>query len=142
MGDEAESREAYFAAAGERQPELRAVDALIRRHAPDLAPTDTGPDSMLGYGEQPYQAKTMKHPGVWPVLLLAAQKNYLSLYVSVVDGDGTYLAEQYAGQLGRASCGRSCIRFTRTGDLDADGLGRLLGEVNRRYLAGELAYGA
>jgi hypothetical protein len=55
--------------------------------------------SMLGYGEQPYQTKAMKEPGIWPVVALAVEKRYLSLYVSAVI-DGEYVAERYASQLG------------------------------------------
>ena len=35
---------------------------------------------MLGYGEQPYQSKSMKEPIDWPVVALAAQKRHISLF--------------------------------------------------------------
>jgi hypothetical protein len=44
----------------------------------------------------------MKEPGVWPVVALAAQKRYLSLYVCAVV-DGEYVAERYASELGDVS---------------------------------------
>jgi hypothetical protein len=139
MRIEADSRDAHFAAAGDRGSELRALDQLIRTHAPDLEPTNAG--AMLGYGELPYQTKSMKEPGVWPLLSLAAQKNYLSLYVCAVV-DGRYVAEQYAAELGKVNCGKSCVRFKKAADLDPDGLARMLTDLNQRYVAGEQLYGA
>ncbi|HET9301504.1 MAG TPA: hypothetical protein VFO20_01880, partial [Propionibacteriaceae bacterium] len=94
----AASREKYFEAAGPREGELRQLDAIIREFAPSLTPAlsdGMGSAQMLGYGEQPYQTKSMKEPGVWPVIALAVQKRYLSLYVSAVI-DGEYVAERYA----------------------------------------------
>ncbi len=140
---EATSRDDYFAAAGDRAEDLRRVDAVVQRHAPDLAPTlSTGMGSapMLGYGEQPYQTRSMKAPGTWPVIALAAQKRYLSLYVCAIV-DGEYLAERYAQRLGSVDCGKSCIRFTTVDKLDLDALAELLEEVNARFVAGETLFG-
>jgi hypothetical protein len=92
--------------------------------------------SMLGYGEQPYQTKAMKEPGIWPVVALAVEKRYLSLYVSAVI-DGEYVAERYASQLGNVSCGKSCIRFSRVDKINLETLKKILVEVNDRYVAGE-----
>lgn len=139
MEAEAASRDAYFVAAGDREPELRALDELIRAHAPDLAPTLSA-GTMLGYGDLPYQTKSMKEPGVWPLLALAAQKKHLSLYVCAVV-DGTYVAEQYASELGNVSCGKSCVRFKKAADLNTEALTRMLTDLNRRYVAGEALYG-
>jgi hypothetical protein len=136
------SREEYFEAAGPREGELRQVDAIIREYAPALIPGMSSGmgGSMLGSGEQPYQTTSMKEPGVWPVLLLAAQKRYLSLYVCAVI-EGEYVAERYASELGNVSCGKSCIRFTKIDKLNLDTLKKMLNEVNVRYTAGEKLYG-
>ena len=86
MQIEASSREEYFTAAGEREPELRELDAFIRQHAPDLPPVvSTGMGAVLGYGEQPYQSKSMKEPMDWPVLALALQKRHISLYICALE---------------------------------------------------------
>ena len=53
----------------------------------------------------------------WPVIALASQKNYISLYVCCVV-DGTYVAEAHAAQLGNVSVGKSCIRFKKWEDLN------------------------
>ena len=96
---------------------------------------------MLGYGEQPYQTRSMKDPGVWPVVALAAQKRYLSLYVSVLI-DGVYVPERYASELGNVSCGKSCIRFTKIDKLNLETVKKILVDVNARYVAGEKLFGS
>jgi hypothetical protein len=68
MQIDAASREEYFLAAGHREAELRQIDAIVQEYAPaltrGLSPGVGG--SMLGYGEQPYQTRSMKEPGVGP----------------------------------------------------------------------------
>jgi Domain of unknown function (DU1801) len=140
----AASREEYFEAAGPREGELRQLDAIIQEYAPALTPALTdgmGAAQMLRYGEQPYRTKAMKEPGVWPVVALAVQKRYLSLYVSAVV-DGEYVAERYASQLGNVNCGKSCIRFTKVDKINLETLKKILVEVNDRYVAGETLFGS
>jgi hypothetical protein len=143
MQIDAASREEYFLAAGHREAEPRQIDAIVQEYAPALTPglrPGVG-DSMLGYGEQPYQTRSMKEPGVWPVVALAAQKRYLSLYVCAVV-DGEYVAERYASELGDVSCGKSCIRFTKIDKINLETLQKILIDVNTRYAAGERLYGS
>jgi hypothetical protein len=143
METDAGSREQYFLAAGAREDELRQMDAIIREHAPALTPGlsgGMGSMPMLGYGEQPYQNKSMKEPGVWPVVALAAQKRYLSLYVCAVI-DGEYVAERYASELGSVSCGKSCIRFPKVDKINLETLKKILVDVNDRFVAGEKLFG-
>jgi hypothetical protein len=132
------TREEYFAAVGDREPELRELDAFIRQHAPDLPPVLSS-GTMLGYGEQPYQSKSMKEPVDWPVVALAAQKRHISLYLCVLE-DGEYVAEKHAAELGQVSCGKSCVRFTKADRLNRDALARILADINRRFVAGERLY--
>lgn len=130
--------EPWFAAAGPREADLRAVDALIREHAPDMPPVLSG--GMLGYGVLPYQPRSAKTPTDLPVLSLANQKRHISLYACAVI-DGHYVAELYADRLGKVSCGKSCIRFTRVADLDEGGLVAMVSDLNDRYARGERLYG-
>ena len=130
--------DAWFAAAGPREKDLRAVDALIRRHAPDMPPVLTG--GMLGYGILPYQPRSARTPTDLPVLSLANQKRHISLYACALV-DGRYVAEIYGERLGRVSCGKSCIRFREAADLDTGGLATMLGDINDRYARGEKLYG-
>ena len=140
MQIEADSREEYLAAVGDREPELRELDAFIRQHAPDLpAVLSRGMGTMLGYGEQPYQSKSMKEPIDWPVVALAAQKRHISLYLCVLE-DGEYVAEKHAAELGQVSCGKSCVRFTKADKINRDGLAKILADINRRFVAGERLY--
>lgn len=140
MEIKADSREEYFAAVGDREPELRELDAFIRQHAPDLPPVlSRGLGAMLGYGEQPYQTKSMKEPVDWPVVALAAQKRHLSLYLCALE-DGEYVAEKHAAELGQVSCGKSCVRFTKADQINREGLARILADINRRFVAGERLY--
>jgi uncharacterized protein DUF1801 len=137
---EAGSREEYFAAVGDREPELRELDAFIREHAPDLPPVlSTTMGAVLGYGEQPYQTKSMKEPIDWPVVALAAQKRHISLYLCVLE-DGEYVAEKHAAELGNVNCGKSCVRFTKADKVNRDGLAKILADINRRFVAGERLY--
>lgn len=136
------TREDYFLQAGAREDDLRQLDAIIRESAPSLAPVLFGGMSgvMLGYGLQPYQTKSMKQPGEWPLVAVAMQKHYISLYVCAVI-DGQYLAERYAPELGNANCGKSCIRFKAVSDLELSGLRALLEELESRVHAGQRLFG-
>ncbi len=139
---QAGSREEYFAAAGDREPELRELDAFIREHAPDLPPVlSQTMGAVLGYGEQPYQTKSMKEPIDWPVVALAAQKRHISLYLCALE-DGQYVAEKHASELGNVSCGKSCVRFTKADKINRDALAKILADINRRFAAGERLYAA
>lgn len=130
--------ESWFAKTGPREADLRAVDELIRRHAPDMHPVLA--DGMLGYGVLPYQPRSAKKARDLPILSLANQKRHISLYAcAVIDGD--YVAEIYADRLGKVSCGKSCIRFRRVTDLDEGGLVEMLRDLNDRYARGERLYG-
>lgn len=142
MNVTAATREDYFLQAGVREDDLRQLDAIIRECAPSLAPVIVGGMSgmMLGYGLQSYQTKSMKQPSEWPLVAVAVQKHYVSLYVCAVV-DGQYLAERYASELGKVSCGKSCIRFKTVSDLELPGLRALLEELEARVHAGQQLFG-
>lgn len=57
--------------------------------------------TMIGYGRFEYMAKSSTTLVSWPILGLALQKNYISLYSSV-SGDGRPFTVGYTGRLGRA----------------------------------------
>ncbi len=134
---ETDEIEAWFAAAGPREAELRRVDALVTAAAPGIDRQVVG--GMLGYGLMPYRPRSAKETTRWPLVALAAQKRHLSLYVcAVVDGD--YLAEARAERLGKVSCGKSCIRFTSLDRVDADELSTLLRDAVAATRAGANGY--
>ena len=126
---EAGSREENFTPVGDREPELRELDSFIREHAPALTPMlSKGMGAMLGYGEQPYQSKSMKEPIDWPVVALAAQKRHNSFFLCAL-GDGQYIAERHAAELGEVNCGKSCVRFTRADKINRDALAKILADI-------------
>ena len=131
----------WFAAAGPREGELRSVDALVMAAAPgidrQLVPVGSG--QMLGYGLMPYRPRSAEETVQWPLIALAAQKRHLSLYVCAVV-DGAYLAESRAGQLGRVSCGKSCIRLTSLDRVDTVALEQLVRDAVASTAEGRNAY--
>jgi hypothetical protein len=135
--------EAWFAAAGDREQELRRVDALVTGAAPgiDRQLVPMGAGAMLGYGLMPYRPKSAKATTMLPLISLAAQKRHLSLYVCAVV-DGGYLAERRADRLGKVSCGKSCIRFTSLDRVDTDELATLVRDAVAATATGTNAYTA
>ncbi len=61
----------------------------------------------------------------WPIIALANQKNYISLYICALD-KGQYLAEKHKNELGKVSMGRSCIRFKKLEDLNLKILAKVI----------------
>ena len=135
--------EAWFAAAGDREQELRRVDALVMEAAPgidrQLVPAGSG--AMLGYGLMPYRPKSARQTTTVPLIALAAQKRHLSLYVCAVV-DGGYVAETRADRLGKVSCGKSCIRFSSLDGVDTAELSALLRDSVAATASGRNAYTA
>jgi hypothetical protein len=107
----------------DRRPAMERLHHLIRDAAPDLEPAVWS--NMLGYGRYPYRSASGRE-GEWYVVGLASQKRYLSLYLCAVDEDGQYLAEANADRLGKVSCGRSCVRFTKLDSVDLDVVAELV----------------
>lgn len=106
----------------ERQEPMLFLHKFIQKVAPKLKPHFAY--NMLGYGSFPY--RNYKHERIeWPVVSLASQKNYISLYVCAMDKD-RYIAEKYKTELGKVSVGKSCIRFKKIEDLDLKGLTKIL----------------
>ncbi len=119
----AKSFQEYIAALpAERRKPIQALHDFILKTAPKLKPYFAY--NMLGYGAFPY--RNYKHePIEWPVVALASQKNYISLYVCSVEG-GKYIAEKYAKDLGKVNVGKSCIRFKKLEDLNMATLKKVL----------------
>lgn len=79
---------------------------------------------MLGYGTFKY-LNNKKETLNWPVIALASQKNYISIYVCAVD-KGEYIAEKHKKELGKVSVGKSCIRFKKVEDLNLKTLEKVI----------------
>lgn len=105
-----------------RRKVIESLHTLITKTVPKLKPYFSY--NMLGYGAFPYK-NYKKEMIQWPVIALASQKNYISLYVcSVVDGK--YIAEKHKKDLGKVSVGKSCIRFTKLEDVNVAALKKVL----------------
>ncbi len=109
----------------ERQEIIAFMHKFIQKAAPTLKPHFAY--NMLGYGSFSY-TDYKKRDMEWPIVALANQKNYVSVYVCAVDG-GEYLAEKHAEKLGKVSTGKSCIRFKKLEDLNLDELEKVLKEA-------------
>jgi uncharacterized protein YdhG (YjbR/CyaY superfamily) len=106
----------------ERRKPMEFLHAFIQKTAPKLKPAFSY--NMPGYGSFKY--KNYKKEIIdWPVIGLASQKNYISLYVCAVD-NGEYIAEKHKTELGKVSVGRSCIRFKKIEDLDLKALKKVI----------------
>lgn len=107
----------YFALLeDERKKQIEVIDTLIRTTVPGLKRHFAY--NMLGYGTFKYK-NNKKQELDWPVIALASQKNYISLYVCCAV-EGKYLAEGFKDRLGKVSVGKSCIRFKKVEDLNLD----------------------
>ncbi len=138
----------YFTADPAREPELRQVDKAIRAGASGLKRylfTGTGNGrpgmsmTMIGYGTFQYRVAGSDEPINWPMLGLALQKNYISLYIAAIDGD-RYLVEDYAGRLGKAKVGRNMVRFAKAAELDQDTFAELLGRIDEGARDGSIGF--
>ncbi len=119
----ATSMEEYLAAVPEERQELfHFLHSFIKKSAPKLKPHFAY--NMLGYGLFPY-LNHKKEPIEWPVVALANQKQYVSLYVCAME-DGQYIAEKYKKYLGKVNVGKSCIRFKKLEDVNLRALKKVL----------------
>jgi hypothetical protein len=89
---------------------------------------------MIGYGPYHYRYESGRE-GDSARVALASNKTGFSVYISCVDDKG-WLAEQAKAKLGKASVGKSCIRFKRLGDIHLDALGDLLARSKTAKAAG------
>jgi hypothetical protein len=106
----------------ERKELVLFLHEFIQKTVPKLKPHFAY--NMLGYGSFPYK-NNKKELLQWPVIALANQKNYISLYVCAVD-KGQYIAEKHKKELGKVSVGKSCIRFKKIEDINLPVLKKVL----------------
>ncbi len=112
----------------ERKDTILFLHDFIQKSAPTLKPHFA--NNMLGYGSFPY-LNYKKEKITWPVVALANQKNYISMYVcSIINGQ--YVAEKYEKELGKVSVGKSCIRFNKVEDINLPVLKKVIKEAAKR----------
>lgn len=125
----ANSVESYLAnLAPERREPILFLHDLIQKTVPKLKPYFSY--NMLGYGAVKY--KNYKKQVIdWPIIGLASQKNYISLYVCAIK-DKQYIAEKYKSSLGeKVKVGKSCISFKKIEDINLTVLKIVLKEAEK-----------
>jgi hypothetical protein len=83
--------------------------------------------AIIGYGAYRYKGRSGAE-GEWFKVGLAAQKNYLSVYVNAAEG-GQSLAKTYAPRLGKVKAGSANLQFKRAADVDLDVLREMIGRA-------------
>lgn len=116
----AKNSEEYIAMlAPERREIVESLDSVIKETVPELERWFAY--NMIGYGKFNY-VDYKKQKNEWPIIALASQKNYMSLYICAIHPEfkDKYIAEVYDKKLGKVSVGKSCIRFKKLEDLDME----------------------
>ena len=86
---------------------------------------------MIGYGKFQYVARNGQYMD-WPVVGVALQKNYISVYLSVTK-DGASLIQLYSGKLGQLRVRRKHFSFRTYEDLDVRLLASLFAEAEQIF---------
>lgn len=132
----------YLAFDPVRKIDLQKLDKLLKASAPGLKRyfhkgTLAGEPGMrfkmIGYGKSQYVTKSGQKVE-WPVVGVALQKSYISVYLSVTK-DGAPLVQSYAGRLGELRMGRNNYSFERFEDLDVSAVSALFAEADRIFHA-------
>lgn len=138
----ADSLEAYFAFDPSRRKDLEQVDGVIRRAAPGLgrhfhAGTPAGEAgmrmTMIGYGQFRYAIRNGQQVS-WPVIGLALQKNYISLYFALTLQDQPIVG-LYADRLGALRVGRNNFSFRSFAELNVEALTELVACCGEMFAA-------
>jgi hypothetical protein len=132
----ADSLRAYLDFDPERKADLVKLHRLLTETAPTLkryfhrgSPAgEAGMRmTMIGYGKFRYAIKSGKSTE-WPVIGVALQKNYISVYVSVTKA-GVPLVPAYKGRLGELRMGGNNFSFVTFDDLKFPGVASLFAEA-------------
>jgi len=136
----ADSLQGYLDFDPVRKSDLLRLHDLIRTSAPALERyfhkgTPAGEAGMrmrmIGYGKFRYAVKS-GDTVEWPVIGVALQKNYISIYIAITRA-GKPVVAAYAGKLGEKRVGRDNFSFERFEDLNAAGVSSLVAETARVF---------
>ena len=121
--NEANSVEEYLLMVPDnRKKDIDFLHDFIQKAVPKLTPYFAS--NMIGYGSF-YYLDSKKQKGEWPIIALANQKNYISIYVCAVVEDKAAV-EKYKKELGKLSKGISCIRFKKIEEINLETLKKVL----------------
>ena len=117
--NEAKSVEEYLLMVpGDHKKDIDFLHDFIQKAVPKLKPYFAS--NMIGYGSF-YYLDSKRQKKDWPIISLANQKNYISIYVCTVIEDKA-AAEKYKKELGKLSKGVSCIRFKKIEEINLETL--------------------
>ncbi|HRH01923.1 MAG TPA: DUF1801 domain-containing protein [Bacteroidia bacterium] len=103
----------------ERKNDLNFMHNFIQKAVPKLTPYYAS--NMIGYGSFYYLDKKKKEKREWPIIALAHQKNYFTIYVCALITDKV-AADNYKKDLGKLTKSISCIRFTKKEEIKLETL--------------------
>ena len=106
----------------DRKKEIDFLHNFIQKAVPKLKPHYAS--NMIGYGSFYYLDKK-KQKRDWPIIALANQKNYITIYVCTIVKDKA-AAEKYKKDLGKLTTGLSCIRFKKMEEINLETLKTVL----------------
>ena len=119
-----------------RKSDLKKLDRLIVKSAPSLKRffhkgTPVGEIGMrfkmIGYGKTIHTVKSGQST-IWPVIGVALQKNYISVYFAVNQRKSS-IVDAYIGKLGELHCGQNNFSFESFDDLNTETLSALIAET-------------
>jgi len=125
-----------------RRKDLDKLDVLIRAAAPNLrryfhkgTPSEQAGMrmKMIGYGKFNYAVRSGESIA-WPVIGVALQRHYISVYVSVTE-DGLPIVRSYMGALGESRMGRNNFSFECFEDLHAVNVFKLCRQIGKVFRA-------
>ena len=117
--NDAGSVEEYLSMApGDHKAVVDFLHGFIQKAVPKLKPHFAS--NMIGYGSF-YYLDSKKRKKDWPIISLAYQKNYISIYVCALVQDKAAV-DKYKKDLGKLSKGISCIRFKKIEEIKLETL--------------------
>ena len=102
----------------DRQKDINFIHSFIQKAVPKLKPYYAS--NMIGYGSF-YYLDSKKQKRDWPIIALANQKNYITVYVCALIDDKS-VAEKYTKDLGKLTKSFSCIRFKKIEEINLETL--------------------
>lgn len=139
---DADNLKSYFDFDPKRKIDLKKLDKLVRESAPALERyfhrgTPHGEPGMrfkmIGYGRFQYRARYGKSVE-WPVVGVALQKNYISVYLSIAK-NSVPLVQLYSGKLGEIRNGYNNFSFEKFEDLVTPVASSLFSEAAKIFRA-------
>jgi hypothetical protein len=100
----------------DRKKEIDFLHHFIQKAVPKLKPHFA--TNMIGYGSFFY-LDSKKQKKAWPIIALANQKNYITIYVCTIVEDKA-AAEKYEKQLGKLTKSITCIRFKKIEEINLE----------------------